>query len=95
VNSGAHRVDGSVETRGNEASADNRQLIIGTGLIQCAVGRIATARHEDVKMKPYRQFGSTAVTGDHATTRVTRSGIRHCEISSGLKCGCVAVKSLN
>jgi len=34
VNKGAQRVDGSVVTRGSEASAGSRCLIIDTGLIK-------------------------------------------------------------
>jgi hypothetical protein len=67
MNNGAHRVDGTVETRGSEASADKRCLIIGIGSMQCPVGRIATARHGNVKMRLYCELGSTAVT--QGTTR--------------------------
>jgi hypothetical protein len=56
VNKGAQQEDRNVVARGSEASADNRCLIIGTGLMRSPVGRIATARQETVKMKLYRRF---------------------------------------
>jgi hypothetical protein len=57
VKSGAQRVHGGVERRGSEASADNRCLMVGTGLLQCPVGQIATKtrRCEDEALSSVQQ----------------------------------------
>jgi hypothetical protein len=55
MNNGVQQGDRNVVTRGSEASADSRCLIIDTGLVQSPVGRFATARHKIVKMELNRR----------------------------------------
>jgi hypothetical protein len=94
VNGGVHRADGNVAVRDSEASADNRCLIIDTGLVQSPVDRIATARHAKCEdgalssVQPLLQHG--------ASTR--QAGFQYLayvivEYAVAWRCGCVAVNS--